>query len=441
MKSVSPASYTPTLSQSVARHAYSLLLVLLVWPVMLIRLLVSRFRSQAAYARLRQRLGMTSADVPQEGGYLFHCVSVGEVVAASVVIKALQARPNAPPITISTTTATGAERVRAIFGDSVSHCYLPYDFPLLIGSWLKRQSPKAVVITEVELWPNLIHACWAQSRPVVVINARMTDKSARSYRKIPALFTPMLHKLTHVCAQGERDHRNYLSLGLPAHNLTLTNNIKFDQVAALTNDNHAGFLNLARGDRPVIIGGSTHEPEEDALLDMLEALLPDHPNLLLVLVPRHPERFAVVQRLIEQRSLPFISTSANSHIDASCNLVLVDEMGRLNQAYQVATIAFVGGSLADRGGHNALEPAAVSVPVIMGPNTYNNPVICEYLAQQGALYLAEDAKQVTAQCGDWLRNPDAARLAGEAGRAVLEANRGALSKTLDVLSMVRAQSQ
>lgn len=432
MKADNPPLLKTTFVQRIARLSYSLLLLVVVLPVALLRLMISRCRNDGNYRRLRQRLGL-AVTARHSGGYLFHCVSVGEVVAASVVIKALQKQSETPSITISTTTATGAQRVNALFGDSVRHCYMPYDFPWVIAHWLKTLNPQAVVITEVELWPNLIHACWQQRRPVIVINARMTDKSARSYRRISALFRPMLNKLSRVCAQGERDYQNYLALGMDKHKLTLTNNIKFDQVAALDNAGAAPFLHLDGKERPVLVGGSTHEGEETALLDTLEQLSDSHPKLLLILVPRHPERFKVVKRLIEQRNLPFIQSSQASHVPDDCNVVLLDEMGKLNQAYQVASIAFVGGSLADRGGHNALEPAAASVPVIMGPNIYNNPVICAHLQERGALYVVSDAAAITAQCAKWLSDQGLASQAGQAGRAVLDSNRGALDKTLNAL--------
>ncbi|MEW9797298.1 3-deoxy-D-manno-octulosonic acid transferase [Alteromonas sp. CYL-A6] len=429
-----------TLPQRLARFGYSLLILGLVCPVTILRLLIAGVTDQDSARRLIQRLGRLPANSPKDG-YLFHCVSVGEVVAASVVIKALMQREPDVPVTISTTTATGADRVRAIFGDTVTHCYLPYDIPGVISAWLTRLSPRAIFITEVELWPNLLRAARKQARPVMVINARMTDRSARQYAKIRALFTPMLHNLTHVCAQGERDYQNYLRLGITPDKLTLTQNIKFDQVAAGASDTDETFMGLEQGAKPVIVGGSTHEPEEALLLDACASLNAAGHEVMLILVPRHPQRFDDVAGLLDKRALRYVRTSQASSVPDDCQVILVDEMGKLNAAYRVATVAFVGGSVAPRGGHNALEPAAVGVPVVMGPSIHNNPVICAILIERGALVLISDAASLTAQCQTWLDEPDRADKAGKAGRQVLTENQGALAKTLECISHVLAEQK
>ncbi len=428
-------AYTATLTQRLALLAYSSAVWLLVIPIQTVRYWLSVATRSPVRLRLRQRLGYLPKGL-KNNAVLFHCVSVGEVVAASCVINALRnSRPDID-IVISTTTATGKERVNTMLGDDITHVYLPYDTPYRMRRWLARLNPRAVVITEVELWPHLIDCCWKRDIPVAVINARMTDRSAHRYQKLSALFAPMLAKLTHVCAQGERDYQNYLSLGMDEQRLTLTHNVKFDQVASLMQTASASFAGLNAGERRVIVGGSTHEPEETALLDALIQCQSDSPDVLLILVPRHPERFDAVERLIAQRSIPYVKLSEHDSVPKDCQVVLVDQMGMLNDAYRVANIAFVGGSLADKGGHNALEPAAKSVPVIMGPHTYNNPVICNYLKEQGALQVVTDAAALTAQCAYWLTHPEDAQRAGEAGRRVLDSNRGALEKTMTLINRV-----
>ncbi|MCU7553368.1 3-deoxy-D-manno-octulosonic acid transferase [Alteromonas sp. ASW11-19] len=423
--------FRPTLLQSLSRWLYTGALTVAL-PLVFIHLLI---RGALTHGQQRfERLGLV-ARPPKPGGYLFHCVSVGEVVAASCLIKRIMEREPEVVITVTTTTATGSARVKAIFGDSVHHFYLPYDLPVCMSAMLRRVKPRAVLITEVELWPNFIHTCWRRSIPVMVINARMTDRSAVRYGKIRGLFNPMLHKVAHVCAQGERDYINYKALGMPDDRLTLTNNIKFDQ--AVGNVTNAGrFLNLHKGTRPVLVAGSTHDPEEQLLLEVLPALQQHSPNALLIIVPRHPERFDTVARLLDQAGVSYCRSSVTEHIDDNCEVVLVDEMGKLHQAYEVATFAFVGGSVAPRGGHNALEPASASVPVIMGPHTYNNPVICEYLQHTGALTIIEDAAQMARVCTAWLNDPEQARQAGQAGRQVLQSNRGALDATLSCFDAV-----
>ncbi len=420
--------YKPTPLEDICRWTYSLVLALVI-PFAFIQLVFRGATRNKDYNRRRfERFGFV-AHPPKPNGYLFHCVSVGEVVAASCLIKRIMNDEPNVQITVTTTTPTGSDRVKAIFGDSVHHFYLPYDLHMAMAGMLKRVKPKAVMITEVELWPNLIHACWKRDIPVLVINARMTDRSAHRYKKIGKLFNPMLAKLTHVCAQGDRDFRNYAWLGVAEDKLTLTNNIKFDQVASLSNPS-APFMGISSNQRTVLVAGSTHEPEEEVVIEAAKALWRDTPSLTVIVVPRHPERFDSVSKLLERKGIAFVRSSMANSIQDDQKVILLDEMGRLNDAYAVASFAFVGGSIANRGGHNALEPAAFSVPVMMGPNTYNNPVICEFLQQRGALTIVENAAQMAATVGQWIAEPASRARAGQAGKAVLEENSGALDATL-----------
>lgn len=427
-------TYRPNLSHEAFRWFYSLLLLVAI-PFAVINFFLKGSQEPNVKGRRRfERLGLV-APAPRKGGYLFHCVSVGEVVAASCLIKRIMQEKPDTQITVTTTTATGSARVQAIFGDAVHHFYLPYDLPIAMNAMLNRIKPCVVLITEVELWPNLIHTCWRRGVPVVVVNARMTDRSARRYKKFPVLFEPMLHKISHVCAQGERDFKNYQFLGIEQNKLTLTQNIKFDQAAALTTTK-TDFLNLATSNRIILIGGSTHDPEESTLLNVYRALKRAFPALLLILVPRHPDRFDAVARIIEKAGSTMCLSADSPEIDQDCDVLLVNEMGKLNAAYDVADMAFVGGSIADRGGHNALEPAAKKLPILMGTSTHNNPVICSKLAEAGALTIVDDESALFDTVKGWLSHPELAKQAGEAGYQVLADNSGALDKTLAVVRTI-----
>jgi 3-deoxy-D-manno-octulosonic-acid transferase len=424
-------TYSPKWYQDAFRWFYSFILALII-PFAFLNLVKRGMTRQKDYNRRRfERFGYV-AHAPKANGYLFHCVSVGEVVAASVLIKRIMQEQPERQITVTTTTPTGSARVRAIFGEKVHHFYLPYDLHMAMAGMLRRIKPSAVFITEVELWPNLIHACWKRDIPVLVVNARMTDRSARRYAKFPILFEPMLNKLAHVCAQGERDYANYRFLGMPETKLTLTNNIKFDQASAI-DETESGFLGLEGAGRTILVGGSTHDPEETVLLQTYQAVKAQCPQLMLVLVPRHPERFETVARLIQKTGLTMAQSASVSSVPDECDVLLVNEMGKLNAVYTVADFAFVGGSIADRGGHNALEPAAKKLPVMMGPNTYNNPVICAKLEESGALFIVADADAMTALTLLWCKDPNAASQAGLAGYEVLAQNSGALDKTMKVV--------
>jgi 3-deoxy-D-manno-octulosonic-acid transferase len=429
-------NYRPSLRQKISRWAYSCLLFLLL-PLLIAHFLyryVSRHPGYSLKRTQRFGLGMCTA---QPGGILIHCVSVGEVVAAANMVRALRAKQPALAITLTTTTATGAQRVLDLFGTQVSHCYLPYDLPFMMRRLISVCRPVHVLITEVELWPNFIHHCWRNNIPISVINARMTKKSARSYAKIGALFSPMLLKLTAICAQGQRDFDNYLALGAPRDTLFLTNNIKFaHQPDAQTMDIAAQFAARFKLEgRPILVAGSTHEPEESMLLDAYQTLLIHQPNLLLIIVPRHPQRFDAVHALCLSSGLNTVTSSSNIEDTTHMQVLLIDQMGLLQGVYALTHIAFVGGSIADRGGHNALEPAAFGVPVIMGPHTYNNPDICQTLVDAGALKTVFNAQDIAHQVGHWLDDKPARTKAGLGAKQVLQNNSGAVDATLKILQL------
>jgi len=422
------SGYKPTFLDELCRYAYTLALTLII-PIIVTVNFVQSFRDKDKNThRGLQRFGVVPK--PKDvGGYLVHCVSVGEVVAASCLIKRIKQDTPHIPVTITTTTVTGAARVKALFGESVQHFYLPYDLPVVMSTMLSRIQPKTVLITEVELWPNLIHACWKKQIACIVVNARMTDRSAKRYNKLSKLFRPMVNKLSLICAQGQRDFDNYLRLGAAYNQLTLTNNIKFDQVAS-ARASQVGFMGLEQDTRPVIVAGSTHDPEEEILISAMNELWQSNPHIVLVIVPRHPQRFDIVASFLEESSVPFVRSSQAQQLPINTNVILVDEMGRLNDAYSVAYCAFVGGSIANRGGHNALEPAAFSTPILMGPHTYNNPEICAYLKACGALQSVTDAHDIANWIRKWIDEPESHQEAGLSAKKVLSDNSGAVEKTL-----------
>lgn len=429
--------YRPSVTQVLSRFAYTVL-VTVIWIVAMCRWCSLGIVRSAKFERKRaQRYGALGQLTPrQRGGILFHCVSVGEVVAASCVIKGLLNTQPDLPIVITTTTATGAQRVRDIFGtsltDNLAHHYLPYDLPWLMSRLLAHIQPKLVCITEVELWPNLLAKTAQKHIPVCVVNARMTAKSARTYRKISGVFMPMLQQVTTVCAQGQRDADAYLSLGLAPEKLVLTHNVKFDQVSDIVVPESIIELSntLKLLGKQVLLAGSTHQDEETFWLDVYKQLQADFPQALLIIVPRHPQRFAQVEAEILSSGLNYINWANRDKLNAQTQVLLVDAMGVLTPLYTCADIAFVGGSIVAKGGHNALEPASMSVPVIMGIHTYNNPVICDTLITAGGLRIVTDTTSARQLCHTWLSEPALADAIGRCGQTVILDNQGALARTL-----------
>jgi 3-deoxy-D-manno-octulosonic-acid transferase len=429
-------SFQSNLKQKIALVSYSLIW-LLITPVALLHFIFQKLRGKAGYSRLRlSRYGWLFTQNTCRNGWLIHCASVGEVVAIQALVEQLLLQQPNRPIMLTTNTTTGADRVKLLFADRVKHAYLPYDFPLFIHAFLAQTRPEKVLINEMELWPNWIDQCYKKRIPVIIINGRMSEKSTKTYQKFPILFRPMFEKLSVVCAQSQRDYTNYQTLGVRSQQLFLTNNIKFDLSVDPTDIQQSQTLNqqLAIQNRLILVAASTHEPEEQIVLDAYLALSKRYPTLLLIIVPRHPQRFEKVHQLLNKQQISSVLASQKIACNADTQVLLCDQMGMLRAIYALADIAFVGGSIAKRGGHNALEPAAVGVPILMGESTYNNPAICQALEQSEALHTVTDSAQIVAQCEKWLDNPTLRMQQGQSGKKVIAQNSGAIHNTLAVLA-------
>jgi 3-deoxy-D-manno-octulosonic-acid transferase len=428
--------YRPSLPEQLSLFAYTLLWLLLL-PFLAVWLLYSRFKHGANYASEHLSRFAVFCQVARKNGFLLHCASVGEVVTMQPLVRHLLNEYPDVAITISTNTLTGRERVTQLYADHVNHMYLPYDLPWFMAKLVRKLQPRMVLITEMELWPNLVHVAWHHAIPIYVINARMSDKSLRTYQRLAYLTKPLLHKLSGIGAQGQRDLENYQHLGALSETLRLTHNLKFnlyldprlpDQIIELRQQ-----LNI--GSRLIMVAGSTHEPEESWILECFRLLSKDFQDLLLIIVPRHPQRFAEVVKLLAEQNMRFVTLSSQQACQDTTQVILGDKMGMLQILYGLANVAFIGGSVAARGGHNALESAVMGVPAVMGPSTYNNPQICQTLEQAGALVIINTQQQMQHTFHAWLHNSNARVSAGEAGRTVFNNNRVALANTLALLKL------
>lgn len=362
-----------------------------------------------------------------------HCASVGEVTVAAKLLEELLKQQGDLRIAVSTTTTTGAQQVRHLLGERVQHLYMPYDFPLFVNRVFRRLQPAQLLIVEVELWPNLIHCAWRQGVKVTLVNARMTLRSLKSYQKLSALIQPLFAKVSQVFPQGQQDRTHFALLGVREDKLYTGQNIKFDiPLVPLTDDSPLRRrLNIQR--RPVLVAGSTHDPEESLCLKALQQLRSHWPDILLIIVPRYPERFDTVELIISDAGEAYIKSSDNTPIPNSCHVLLVNQMGVLSQYFALADMAFVGGSVAQRGGHNALEPASLAKPVLMGPSQYNNADICQRLSEVENLKTITNSDELATQCQQWLESPTLRQEQGLAGRKVVETNAGAVAAISDVI--------
>ncbi|MEG1040258.1 MAG: lipid IV(A) 3-deoxy-D-manno-octulosonic acid transferase [Pseudomonas sp.] len=401
-------------------------------PLVALRLFL-RSRKAPAYAqRIGERFAMNLPPM-RRGGIWVHAVSVGESIAAAPMIRALlQAYPQLP-ITITCMTPTGSERVRAMFADEprIQHCYLPYDLPWAAGRFLDHVQPKLAVIMETELWPNHIHQCAKRGIPVALANARLSERSARGYARFAGLTRPMLAEMSLIAVQTETEAERFRQLGARPNCVEVTGSIKFD----LRIDDQ--LLPRARAlreqwqasQRPVWIAASTHEGEDEVILAAHRQLLEHHADALLILVPRHPERFNAVYALCAAQ-FPTVRRSSAESVAADTSVLLGDTMGELLFLYALADIAFVGGSLVPNGGHNVLEPAALSLPVLSGPHLFNFLEIAAMLRDAGALQEVDDAQGLAAAVRRLIELPRDAQRMGAAGLAIMQANQGALQRLL-----------
>lgn len=344
---------------------YTLLFYLLI-PILLLRLYWRGFKVPTYRKRWGERFAIYSKEYPTQVIWI-HAVSVGETVAVFPLIKQLQQRYPANTILITTTTITGSARVKAMLGNTVSHVYLPYDLPMLNKSFLNTFKPKISIFMEKEIWPNLYAQCALNKIPLIIINARLSVNSAKNYKKISTLITPTLTKINWIVAQTKADKQRFITIGANRKSINVIGNLKFDLAIDESVIKQAKALKTQLfKNRFVWVVASTHKPEEEIFFHSYTILKQQIPDLLLILAPRHPERFYEVKKLAIKMQLQPCVHSFKQTCVTDTDVYLVDTIGELQLFYGVADICFVGGSMVPVGGHNILEPAAMNVPIMFG---------------------------------------------------------------------------
>jgi 3-deoxy-D-manno-octulosonic-acid transferase len=417
------------------RHLYTLLFHLGL-PLVALRLTYRAWRAPAYARRIAERFAFGLPRL-EPGGIWVHAVSVGESIAAAPLIRELLERYPQLPITVTCMTPTGSERIRALFGGAdyrgrVQHCYLPYDLPWAAARFLARVQPRLAVVMETELWPNHIHQCARRGIPVALANARLSERSARGYARFARLTAPMLAELSLIAVQTEAEAERFRRLGARAECVEVTGSIKFDLRIDPELPRRASALREQWGAsrRPLWIAASTHAGEDEPVLAAHRELLKQWPDALLILVPRHPERFAPVFELCRREGFATRRRSSGEPVAADDQVLLGDTMGELLFLYALADLAFVGGSLVANGGHNLLEPAALGKPVLSGPHLFNFLEIAAQLREAGALLEVADADGLAQRVDQLWREPAQAQSMRAAGLAVMQANQGALARLL-----------
>ena len=418
-----------------ARLLYSLLLTLLL-PLILTRLFIKGSSDNRYRRNIGDRLGQITRPLGTIDVWI-HAVSVGEVNAAVPLVTAFRKIHSRCRILITTTTPTGLDQVTAHLGDRVVHCYLPFDHPFFIARFLRTISPRLLIIMERELWPNIIHGCHKRSIPVVIANARLSQRSCNRYAYVLPLMRPALAIVSAVAAQTEADRSRLMTLGVHPDHILTTGNIKYDvTVSAKTMDTAQSMRQDWGRHRLIIVAGSTHEGEEAVLLDIFDPLREHYPGLLLILAPRHPERFDAVFQLVKNRGF-----NTHRHGDGStvvppaAEVHLRDTMGELPLLYAAADIAIVGGSLIEIkgiGGHNLLEPCAVATPVLFGRYISDFLEISHNIVERAAGIQVHDSNDLRDTLKELLNDAALRNRMGANGIQVIKENRGATQRTLEL---------
>ncbi len=419
------------LTERFLRGLYSAVLYVLT-PVTVYHLIWRGFRFGEYFQRWSERYASYPGAATRVDVWL-HAVSLGEVNAAAPVVNALRREHPQLRWLITTITPTGSERVRALWGDSVEHVYLPYDLPGAVKRFLRHYRPKVALVMETELWPNLLFGCRDHGIPVYILNARLSARSLRGYRVLAPLIARVVRTVKRIGAQSTADARHFVALGAEPEAVMHTGNLKFDIAAPDGLEDFVGVFRRHLGTRPVWIAASTHEGEEAAVIAMHKRLRERWPDLLLLWAPRHPERFPRVAELAQSNGCKVALRRDVTWPGPADEVFVVDTMGELMAFYACADVAFVGGSLQPIGGHNLLEPAAVGTAMVTGPHLHNFVEISRRLREAGALEIREDADGVGRALEELLGNIEVRASMVAAGRLLVEQGRGALVRTLEMI--------
>jgi 3-deoxy-D-manno-octulosonic-acid transferase len=415
------------------RTFYSAVFYLII-PFILLRLLWRSIKAPDYRLRWRERFAFYDRKFPQNVIW-FHAVSVGEAEALFPLIRRLQQQFPQAKLLITTTTPTGSARVRDVLGQTVEHVYLPYDTPDAVRRFMRCFKPILAVIMETEIWPNLFTYCGDSNIPLYVVNARLSEKSSRGYQKIPSLIHPVIANVKQIATQTQDDAERFIAIGAKPEQVVTLGNIKFDlEIPEHIIDKGKRLKTTVFKDRFVWIAASTHKGEEQIFLDVYKQLKPKIPELLLVIVPRHPERFAEVRALCDQNKVTVITRTSAQPCNLDTDIYLADTMGELKMLYAAADVAFVGGSMIPVGGHNLLEASAIGVPVLFGPYMANFKEIANKVLVHHAAIQCQDNAALVKAIQTVYSDKGYRNLLIDNGKAFVHNNRGAVEKLCNMLA-------
>ena len=412
------------------RFIYTFLIILSL-PFALLRILLKDTKSSSWTRKLKNQLGF----VPKTSGKViwFHCVSVGEFNAAKPLIDKIFLKFPLHQIVITTTTITGSEAVENHYKKRVIHCFFPFDVPFIVSLFLKKIKPLACILLETEIWPNLITELKHQNIPTMLVNARLSDRSFKKYNKFsPKLVSSTLNNLSIICSQNESSSKRFISLGASKKNITITGSLKFDSNEP-NNLETIQALKKITGDRKIVAFASTREGEELQIIKSYLALQNKF-NALLLIIPRHPERFNEVFNIASENGLNVKRRSLADHCEKDTDILIGDSMGEMMSYFSISDIAFIGGSLSNNGGQNMLEAASLSKPIIFGPSVFNFEEISKKLLDDGSAMQVSSAEELMQAISELLLDNEKRKLIGQSAKITFENNRGAVARVFKAIA-------
>lgn len=420
---------------------YNILLYLLV-PVLFLRMGIKQFKTRklqknSQHGRWKERIGFIS-DYPYNTTQpiWIHTVSVGEFIAVLPLINLLRQNHPSIPLVITTTTMTGSDQVIKNLGNTVFHVYIPWDLPGAMARFYNTIKPQIALIMETEIWPNLLYQAHKRSIPVLLINARMSEKSFKSYQKIAGFSHSIINYFSHVCVQNNKDSKRLHQLGIAEEKLTITGNIKFDltiKQELIDLSNNIKQL-LQWQNNPVLLASSTHQGEDQLMLSLFKVLRKNNPQLKLILVARHPERFKDIELLANKQS-KFVCRRSNIAADFQqpCDILIGDSLGEMVLYYNLATIVVMGGTFIAHGGHNILEPAALGKAIFYGPSMYNFATINDLFLSSNASIQVEDMDKLAEVISEYMDNPKKIQQMGMQAKKLIDKNSGSKDKIYQII--------
>ena len=413
-----------------------ILAVYLLLPLALLRLYVLGFRQPGYRLRWRERLGRYAFPGSYRDTIWIHAVSLGEVHAARPIVAYLNRKYPRDKLLITTVTPSGARAVEHLYADTAIHHYLPYDLPGPVRRFLKHFKPRICLIMETEIWPCLYRSCEKQNIPVALINARLSGKSMKGYRLLKSLSRDTLRRVSVIAAQSGADAERFRQLGALKDRVFNCGNIKFDMEPPRSIHERADAIRFLYSQRRILIAASTHEGEDEIVLDAFTVIRKTYPGCLLIIAPRHPERSASIADLCRGRGYSFTMYSDELTQSKNEDIMILDTIGQLQSYYAAADVSFVGGSLVATGGHNMLEPAALGVPVISGEYLFNFAEVSRLLEQAGALIKVKNADELAQSVVSLFQDNDRRTKMGEMAKSVVAKNRGSTEKIVKLIEEI-----